>query len=269
MKSLFTLLFIMIPSLVYGFDPPGWVLGQSHPQFPKGEYIVGVGISQKNMVAAGDSARMELAKKIKVEIRSTMYDLSTRNYTISESIIQTDVDSILEGIEISDGWYDEDNKYYYSLATLNRDFAAVVMKDTMEELLISVEEFMNDGIMELEEGNYDIAYRLFMKGRELAEQVPVLKGILRFLGDSSEYNPKYKDVDFSRHLKIAVKEKRNHARQQREKIRSAWTEQDHKSQPAPQDIWEELDREANTFTIRAIGKKCIRNGTILRECLEW
>ena len=63
--------------------------------------------------------------------------------------------------------------------------------------------------------------------------------------------------------------KRNHARQQREKIRSAWTEQDHKSQPAPQDIWDELDREANTFTIRAIGKKCIRNGTILRECLEW
>ena len=88
MKILLTFLFVMIPSLVSGFNPPPWVLGQPHPEFPKEQYIVGVGISQKNMVLAADSARMELAKRFKVEIRSTMYDLSTRENSISESILQ-------------------------------------------------------------------------------------------------------------------------------------------------------------------------------------
>ncbi len=267
MKILLTFLFVMIPSLVSGFNPPPWVLGQPHPEFPKEQYIVGVGISQKNMVLAADSARMELAKRFKVEIRSTMYDLSTRENSISESILQTDVEAILEGIEISDGWFDEENKYYYSFATLDRAFAAVVMRDSMEEMLIEIEEYMTDGIGEFEDGNYDIAYRLFLKGRELAEQIPLLRSILRFLGQSTEYNLKYKEIDFTKRIKQTVHTKRIEASRKREKIRAAWNEEKNNTQPVPQDIWDELEREKDSFTIRIIGERCIHNGSIIQECL--
>ena len=33
------------------------------------------------------------------------------------------------------------------------------------------------------------------------------------------------------------------------------------------DIWDELEREKDSFTIRIIGERCIHNGSIIQECL--
>ncbi|SVD84107.1 uncharacterized protein METZ01_LOCUS436961, partial [marine metagenome] len=85
-------------------SPPDWVLGKGHPSFPQSKYLIGVGISDANAVSARESARSNLAKNLKVKIRSTMVDVSTTEETYIESVIETEVDTVVEGVEIKSGW---------------------------------------------------------------------------------------------------------------------------------------------------------------------
>ena len=87
--------------------PPDWVLGKNHSKFSQERYLVGVGFSESNSVSANQSARSNLAKSLKVEIRSTMMDISTTTESHVELVIETEVDMVLEGVEIKDGWIDQ------------------------------------------------------------------------------------------------------------------------------------------------------------------
>ena len=80
-------------------------------------------------------------------------------------------------------------------------------------------------------------------------------------------NLKYKEIDFTKRIKQTVHTKRIEASRKREKIRAAWNEEKNNTQPVPQDIWDELEREKDSFTIRIIGERCIHNGSIIQECL--
>ena len=62
--------------------PPEWVLGKEHPSFPIVNYVVGRGISRESSVSAAENARMDLAKTIKVSIRSKILDFSTNGFRI-------------------------------------------------------------------------------------------------------------------------------------------------------------------------------------------
>ena len=57
--------------------PPIWVLGKEHPNFSTEHFVVGRGISKENSVSAAENARTDLAKTIKVNIRSKMMDFSS------------------------------------------------------------------------------------------------------------------------------------------------------------------------------------------------
>ena len=92
--------------------PPQWVLGKEHPSFPMSHYVVGRGTSKENSVSAAENARMDLAKTIKVNIRSKMMDFSTNSWTQIESVVESEVEAVLEGVEIRDGWCDESKKNY-------------------------------------------------------------------------------------------------------------------------------------------------------------
>ncbi len=83
--------------------PPDWVLAKGHPRYPQESYLIGVGFSDTNAVSANESARSNLAKTLKVRIRSNMKDFSSTEGTYIESMIQTEVDTVLEGVEIKDG----------------------------------------------------------------------------------------------------------------------------------------------------------------------
>ena len=99
-----------------GPNPPDWGQGKGHPLFPQSRYLVGVGFSEINWVSANASAQSNLAKTLKVKIRSKMVDVSTIEQQYVESVIETEVDTVLEGVEIKDGWEDQAKNVYYSLA---------------------------------------------------------------------------------------------------------------------------------------------------------
>ena len=87
--------------------PPDWVLGKGHPDYPGKQYLIGVGFSDLHSGSAKDSARSNLAKTLKVKVRATMVDISTKDKSRIESVIKTEVDTILQGVEIQDGWLDQ------------------------------------------------------------------------------------------------------------------------------------------------------------------
>ena len=49
-----------------------------------------------------------------------MVDVSTTEETYIESVIETEVDTVVEGVEIKSGWLDQDKGTYYSLAIVER-----------------------------------------------------------------------------------------------------------------------------------------------------
>ena len=100
---------------------PSWVVGRGHSKYPDNLYLTGTGFSEKNYVSANESARAELAKNLKVRVQSILRDYSSLNKLRIELAIKTQVDTILEGVEIRDGWYEENSKVYYSLAVLDRN----------------------------------------------------------------------------------------------------------------------------------------------------
>ena len=104
--------------------PPDWVLGKGHPDFPQERYLVGVGFSDMHSGSAKDSARSNLAKNLKVKVRSTMVDISTTESTQIELVIETEVDAVLEGVEIKDGWLDQSKGVFYAFAVVERTMAA-------------------------------------------------------------------------------------------------------------------------------------------------
>jgi TolB-like protein len=126
--------------------PPDWVFGKEHPRFSQNSYLVGVGFSEKNAVSANESARSNLAKNLKVKIRSTMVDASTTEQTYVKSVIETEVDTVLEGIEIKDGWYDTIKGVYYSLAILERSLAVTIIKDRISKIESALHRNLKEGI---------------------------------------------------------------------------------------------------------------------------
>ena len=109
--------------------PPDWVLRSEHPGFINTQYLVGVGFSRENMVQASESARVELAKNIRFTIASVMKDYTSNSGTFVESFIKTEIDSLLEGVQIKDGWYDLQKNIYYSFAVVKRKYILNHVKD--------------------------------------------------------------------------------------------------------------------------------------------
>ena len=122
--------------------PPLWVIGKGHPSFPTSRFLIGVGISEKNSVSANQSARSELAKSLQVKIRSVMRDISTQKTTRLYQVIETQVDTILEGVDVKDGWYDPNKKFFYSLAVLDRNLVGTSVLNQIDEIEARLPELM-------------------------------------------------------------------------------------------------------------------------------
>jgi hypothetical protein len=126
--------------------PPNWVLGRDHYSFPMSHYIVGRGISKKSSVSAAENARIDLAKTIKVNIRSKMMDYSNNSWTQIESVIKSEVEAVLEGVEIRDGWFDESKKVYYAYAVMNRNIASQNIRNHIELLAERLNWLLEEGM---------------------------------------------------------------------------------------------------------------------------
>ncbi len=168
--------------------PPDWVLGKGHPNFPQQQYLVGIGFSDMNSVSANESARSNLAKNFKVKIRSTMVDISTTKKTHIESVIETEVDTVLEGVEIKDGWLDQSKGVYYALAVMERSLAAASIKDKISKIESALKRNLNEGAEAAKKADVMNALSSYLSGYQRAPTLPPLKSALHII-TPSEKNP--------------------------------------------------------------------------------
>ena len=173
--------------------PPDWVLGKGHPNFPQQRYLVGVGFSDMNSVSANESARSNLAKNLKVKIRSTMVDISTTEKTHIESVIETEVDTVLEGVEIKDGWLDQSKGVYYALAVVERNLAASSIQDKISKIESVLKRSFNEGAEAAIKGDVITALSSYLSGYQKAPALPPLKSAL-YIITLSKKNPEPQDM---------------------------------------------------------------------------
>ena len=124
-------------------EPPNWVLGREHNSFRRAEYLVGVGFSKENTVSASDSARAELSKNIRFKIASVMKDYHSNDGSFIESFVKTETDTLLEGVQIKDGWYDSYKKVFYSLAVVKRKDVLAMIQDQVDVVVSTIDLTMN------------------------------------------------------------------------------------------------------------------------------
>ena len=134
MRYLLTFMVFFVVSIVEASPTPDWVLGRGHSLYDPSQYLMGVGYSKNNTVSAGESARAELIKSIRVKVNSTIKDYHSTDKSFSEASISSESDFLLEGSQIKDGWYDEDKEIFYSLVVIKRQFVL----DTLSEMINNI-----------------------------------------------------------------------------------------------------------------------------------
>jgi TolB-like protein len=161
--------------------PPDWVLGKGHPRYPQRQYLIGVGISDKNSVSANESARSNLAKNLKVKIHSTMVDVSTTEQTYVESVIETEVDTVLEGVEIKDGWLDENKGVYYSLAIVERSLVASSIQNRISKIESALQRNLSEGMEAESRAEVVTSLSYYLAGYQKAPTLSPLKSALHVI----------------------------------------------------------------------------------------
>ncbi len=123
---------------------PSWILGQS-AEFPSARFITGVGQGD-SLSDAKERARAEIAKVFEISIESNSIDSSSfsrtsgteaenrHNSSSVERNIKSHTNQIIQGIEISESWFDKTSSTYYSLANLKRSKAQLSIRNRINEL---------------------------------------------------------------------------------------------------------------------------------------
>jgi hypothetical protein len=136
MKYLITFIMLVFVPVAEATSTPDWVMGKGHPKYNTLEYIIGVGHSDKSTVSAGDSARVDLIKNIRVKVSSILKDYTSTDKSFAESKFTSEADFLLEGSQIKDGWYDDEKNLFYSLAVIKRSYVSDTLMD-MVGILVS------------------------------------------------------------------------------------------------------------------------------------
>ena len=152
MKYLITFILLFFVPVAEATTAPDWVLGKGHPKYNTFEYIIGVGHSDKSTVSAGDSARVDLIKNIRVKVSSILKDYISTDKSFAESKFTSEADFLLEGSQIKDGWYDDEKNLFYSLAVIKRSYVSDTLMDMIGVLvsesdltLRQADTFFNNG----------------------------------------------------------------------------------------------------------------------------
>jgi len=175
---------------------PSWVIGRGHSKYPDSLYLTGVGFSEKNYVSANESARAELAKNLKVRVQSILRDYSSVNQSLVELAIKTQVDTILEGVEIRDGWYEAKSKVYYSLAVLDRKVASNLVDGKIQNISQKLNNLFNSGKDAEENGRILDALGFYMSGFGKTRQLASLTSAKKVINRTSQSSELPETVDF-------------------------------------------------------------------------
>jgi len=166
--------------------PPDWVLLKGHPQYPQSQYLIGVGTSEKGPSQAGDAARAKVAQNLKMNISSTMVDISTTEKIHIERIIKTEVDAVLEGVEIKGTWPDQNNGVYYALAVVERNKAAFSIREKINKIESALLRNLNEGTEAENRADVISALSNYLSGYQKAPTLPPLKNTHYVITSSDE-----------------------------------------------------------------------------------
>ncbi|MEW6379705.1 MAG: FlgO family outer membrane protein [bacterium] len=143
---------------------PSWVVSRKDIRYPYAFYLTGVGVSDKDSTSADEDARMDLLKQIEMEIsgEETSFQGETslqqeakgihgQHHSTSlesrvESKIKVKIDTKIAGLTISERWYSEQERRYYSLATLERDTAAGALEGEIISSLETIHNLYSSGL---------------------------------------------------------------------------------------------------------------------------
>ena len=155
MRYLITLIFTILMwlafatlinhAIAFASTTPDWVLGKGHTSFPNSKYLSGVGLSEKSPIMAAESARAELIKTVRVQVKSVMSDYNSRDKSVSESSILSEADFLLEGAQTKDGWYDSTNNLYYSFVVIERQLVLRSFKVIIDNMIQSIASMLRQG----------------------------------------------------------------------------------------------------------------------------
>jgi hypothetical protein len=134
------LAFALLASALPGWaaKPPRWISG-ADPAYPDGTFIVGVGIGG-DLDGARANARAEISRAFQARVQQTVTDTQTETSASvgrrhgpaagtqkSEMTTQVATDSLLEGVQIKETWFDKKKKKYYALAALDKRAARMAL----------------------------------------------------------------------------------------------------------------------------------------------
>ncbi len=145
---------------------PGWVVGKGHPRYPIREFLTGVGISAESAFAAKQAATSDLAKSIKVDIKSRMQDFLSTEGAYVENAIETQVHTVLEGVERKDGHHDKCRNQYYSFVVMNRGVLVSQYQNRNNEIESRLRKNMDQGEKAEKTGNVIRAFSNYLEGYE-------------------------------------------------------------------------------------------------------
>ncbi|MFQ5558997.1 MAG: hypothetical protein ACE5FU_00230, partial [Nitrospinota bacterium] len=183
-------------------EQPSWTKTGKYIKYPGSFYITGSGVSSKSFKEADDFARQELAKQIKVHVKGVdeittsesreMIGETSRIKTRSNvrSAIKVEVNLLLEGIKISERWFDRDQGNYYSFAFLDREEAVKRLDLKLKEARIAASDLILRGEENEKKGKYFKALKNHLKAYSILK--PLEPDILMrtvLAGELSEDSP--------------------------------------------------------------------------------
>lgn len=162
MKKLiiFIVAFVILPVCAYAKKAPDWIDGASK-KYPEPRYFIGVGAvaldkggPKQQMTWAADRARAEIAKTLRIQVRSTTVAQRTvvsetkgkpKTQSTQTDVVTASANEILEGVEIKEYYRDKKGKMIYALVILDRPIAADGIQKKVDALKEELSNEMDEG----------------------------------------------------------------------------------------------------------------------------
>jgi len=151
-------LLVLLSGAAWAAKTPKWVTG-ADPAYPDNAYVIGVGIGSDLDIARAN-ARAEISRAFQARVQQTMTDTQTESSASvgtlhgpaagtqkSEMTTKVATDSLLEGAQIKEIWFDKKKNKYFALAVLDKRVArqALGMQITEKEEGINTRLSQVDG----------------------------------------------------------------------------------------------------------------------------
>jgi hypothetical protein len=155
----------------WAVKPPKWISG-ADPAYPETAFVIGVGVGN-DLDDARANARAEISRTFQARVQQTMTDTQTESSESlgsrhgpaagtqkSEMTTKVATETLLEGAQIKETWFDKKKKKHYALAALDKRAA----RQALSAQITEKEETINTRLNQAEDADAPLS-----KARALAQ----------------------------------------------------------------------------------------------------